>query len=864
MLSMIRLLSLILFIHAVGWFVWAAILFLPFGEEKTISKPFDRYCKDSFLILLTGFGSISILSLILAHLGVLRPLYFFGVLIAGVFYHVYKSYQDRQKPFRFLRVPKPFLLFFIFAGILSIASNVILKPKYSLLLGSDGSVYMATANHLATTGNLKYDDSLVSEMTQHEREVLFQNRFPGDTTGIFARFPGGVKLPDPSSSIVTFHFYHLFPIWLAIAIKALGTFDFIHVLSIFSAISLMSLYFIGKVFGGRILGVTIPVAIFFFFPQLYYASHPYSENLSQALFLSGLWVFLIANLEKSSRLLNVYQSIAALLWGAMFLCRMDGMMLVSITLLVLFCIAPALYKDLPRWKSFFFILVFSISMALLHQISSGIYIKEISDALIIKKSLIKQLCTSVMENAGLANLAFLFVFALFFFLLFKKKYSPRVTTWVRSFSRPVFFFTAVALFVPLLLNFRWKAFRETVGWCNIYIPLWLIIFLLSGVLIACDYFGRKSKSTSFFIVLVFFIISSLCYMFNPMVSFQQPWAIRRFIPIVIPLFFVLSLSGWYCIFNLLRERIGCFALIPFVLVGSLTVVVFYGMSSFMLDKDFSSTLPFQMNRFSQQIPENSIVIIPDSSAGLHLQIALQYSTQHPTMLLPFRKSPGPEFVNVARAFFERQLAKGKTILFLTQAANQNMDFWLSNFNFGFCFDQAISFEYISQVGSCKFPSEIENFDTRFMAFRSNKIKGISSPRSIDIGQPKSDIPFIRQGFYAPENSTAGPENSFRWTDGDAVLDIPVDATIPLQSLSLSLRYTGPGGTNLRILFDGLEFYKGHLPPGRWNRQFFLEERVWKNPMQICIQSDTFIPADINKASNDTRKLGVAVGLVQIR
>ena len=104
---------------------------------------------------------------------------------------------------------------------------------------SDASVYLAAANRVSHAGAIGGDDALASEMSTQERSAMFANRFPGDSTGPFARFPGGVRLIGPDSGWVTFHFYHLWPVWLGSLHSLFGNPGFLAALPLFGSLALI-------------------------------------------------------------------------------------------------------------------------------------------------------------------------------------------------------------------------------------------------------------------------------------------------------------------------------------------------------------------------------------------------------------------------------------------------------------------------------------------------------------------------------------------------------------------------------------------------------------------------------------------------
>ena len=237
---------------------------------------------------------------------------------------------------------------------------------------SDASVYLGMAAHIARTGALEAEDPLVAEMTPQERQTLFKNRFPKDVTGPYARFPGGVRLLDPSRASVSFHFYHLWPVWLALGVTTIGSAGSIGLLSLFAAVSLISLFLLGHLLVGRGFALTLVVLLFSCFPQLYYSRLPLSEVPAQAFFLAGLLCFLRAiNARGVQR--HHLQLLAAALWGCLCLLRVDGVLFLLPALTCSFLFWIELRRSVLEWLPFGIALMLFLALALIHQFAGGTY-----------------------------------------------------------------------------------------------------------------------------------------------------------------------------------------------------------------------------------------------------------------------------------------------------------------------------------------------------------------------------------------------------------------------------------------------------------------------------------------------------------
>ena len=107
------------------------------------------------------------------------------------------------------------------------------------------------------------------------------------------------------------------------------------------------------------------------------------------------------------------------------------------------------------------------------------------------------------------------------------------------------------------------------------------------------------------------------------------------------------------------------------------------------------------------------------------------------------------------------------------------------------------------------------------------------------------------------------DTPIRWTDGAARLLVPLDENRPPQALRVDLASTGHKGTELTVLVNGDVLFHESVPAGRWSKTFSLAGRSFNQHLTLELLSDTFIPRETYKGSNDRRTLGVLVKAVTL-
>jgi hypothetical protein len=117
------------------------------------------------------------------------------------------------------------------------------------------------------------------------------------------------------------------------------------------------------------------------------------------------------------------------------------------------------------------------------------------------------------------------------------------------------------------------------------------------------------------------------------------------------------------------------------------------------------------------------------------------------------------------------------------------------------------------------------------------------------------------GFYA---ETVSFHQKVRWTNGHGRLEVRVAAEDWPDELMIDLSGSSPSGSHLRVLANGYELYCGNLDEERnWFKILPLSNVRIGTLLSIELISNTFIPADTYKGSNDYRSLGVQVREVRL-
>jgi hypothetical protein len=247
----------------------------------------------------------------------------------------------------------------------------------------------------------------------------------------------------------------------------------------------------------------------------------------------------------------------------------------------------------------------------------------------------------------------------------------------------------------------------------------VLLVLCGGVLAAALECFRDRPSTGVVVTLVFFVGPAACYLIDPMVIAQQPWAMRRFVPVIFPLLFLLSLWGWQA--GLRRLFRGRPAVVRVALAGLAVAITarFLGSSDALMGQPERVSTAADVRALARELPEGALVLIPDEHAGLHLQLALEYTWGRDVLLLPLQRTPGGRFEEIMNGFLDRRLESGKRVFLVLAPTMDPAGPLARRFQLDERFEGRLSFERIPFERHDAFPPPpaVETLPSRVLEVR---------------------------------------------------------------------------------------------------------------------------------------------------
>jgi hypothetical protein len=428
-----------------------------------------------------------------------------------------------------------------------------------------------------------------------------------------------------------------------------------------------------------------------------------------------------------------------------------------------------------------------------------------------------------------------------------------------------FLIISVVWLVAFPAQAQWSEVLHHLHWLALYLPGWLIAGSAVGLgILGIATIRQPQQRTVRGVLFIFLAVPLASFLINPMVTATQPWAIRRFVTMALPLFLSLALLGWAHGLSAVGRRFGRNLNQGYAVLAVAVLAYFLPKSALLWRQPLYVDLGVQVTRLANRIPADALVILPDEDAGMHLQIALQYSEKRSTLLLPVTGQFGSRQSLLASQYLRRQLASGRPVIVLFQEPSVLPQLLTSNFTLEYLFSEPISFFELPQVPESKFSSMTRERKATYRAFQVREHgREAVPPATINIGQITEDLPFIVRGFYAPEGDAAKPETLFRWTTAEAELLLPAVRKIrvhyhqwrPFQAPSTDLAVLVNG---VRVKFqqateNGQEVIDMPVP---------IQTGPGKQKFRLTVVCNPFSMRDLG-LSDDVRALGIAISGVEL-
>ena len=477
--------------------------------------------------------------------------------------------------------------------------TVYFPPFEYVLGGRDPGVYVNAGFHLAREGNLSYVDPVILSIPEEERSLFFRvdQELPQWSQPRFL----GFHMESPDTGRVVPQGLHLYPVWIGIASHLFEMKAGLYATPFFALMGVAGLFFaLRRLFDAEVaLWASGMMAVFQI--QIWFARFPNAEILVQFLFVTGLLAFYFMDEERSS--------LAGLLGGVAFgttlLVRVEN--LLFLVPLGLYLGWRRLRRELHKPELAFLggFLVVGLHAVLHARLIAWPYVSNV---------LGRHYWRVIGENLALFAVA-----AIVAFLLVDRLGTKLVARIAPSTSTPkaraiaagmIFLIALYAYFIRPVWHGARTAPHDAEAFLRMswYLYPMGLSFVVAGAMLLL---ARTHRRQALFVLVG--LTFSLFFFYKVRVWHDHYFAMRRFIPVILPCFFA-CIAVFLVSLRAARGWIGNWA--PRIVGSLLLISYFIAGRPLWGHQEFPGSLDF-VTELARHIGDRDVVIFPRRE-GLHL------------------------------------------------------------------------------------------------------------------------------------------------------------------------------------------------------------------------------------------------------
>ena len=486
------------------------------------------------------------------------------------------------------------------------------RPHEFIIGGADAGVYVNLGANIARTGGILVHDPTLAALDPSLYPALLRPLPPGELTPYYLM--PAFYVPATPAGLIIPQFYPLHPVWQAVAYALGGLRAELLMTPLWGFLGALAVYFTTRRLWGWRAGMLALTALSVTALQVWFARYPTTEMLTQYLLWTGIWA-LIAWMDKQEPR-GLWAALAGAALGQVFLTRIDAYFLLILP--VLLAIWLWWTHDWRRQDAWFFVPFLLLAA---HSLIHGVLLSSPYFFSIFRYSrgLISRSLMIPMALVGLAALALIV-------LSLRPQLRARAIAWVAA-RRSIWITGAVVLVIGLAVYGYFvrphlgevKAFaywygggelanfdRENLVRLGWYLGPAGIALGIAGM---CWMLVKDLNRRTVFL-LGTGLFFSLLYLWRIQANPHQIYAMRRYVPVVLPFFIITAayLINW--LYVNLRGKTRWF-----VSVG-LTLLWFSGIllsaRGFVSQIDYRGIIS-QMERLNAGLPPHSVLLFSDAA-----------------------------------------------------------------------------------------------------------------------------------------------------------------------------------------------------------------------------------------------------------
>jgi|GEM_PF-1434084 len=394
-------------------------------------------------------------------------------------------------------------------------------------------------------------------------------------------------------------------------------------------------------------------------------------------------------------------------------------------------------------------------------------------------------------------------------------------------------------------NYGTRNFREnTLLDLSKYISLPIIALALIGTSVAIVNFS-KNRDVELAFILLPWLGYSLVYLYDPQISADHIWRIRRFTPLSIPGFVFFAFWGLAFIASKLKSDqwrrliyIGSTVASGFFLLITLRPIATL--------KEYHGSVE-TIRAISGVLPQGALTVANVSSEILG---PLQLAEGHKMIRGDHTARMTADLNTTVQRIINEEFASGRPVFVLSQSRQSGLGFLQS---VG-AWEQNIP----RLKGVTSAPARESHIQKRslFLGKIVRSIDRISATESFFTfgGTPAWNVE--ESGLHGQEYNGSEP---FRWTDGNAQFNIGYTLSRKPLSAILDIFSTKPGGQPIKIYVNEALAFDQFVQENEKSLTIPLKDAPLTDTQNsIRIVSEKWIPINIDSQSTDERELGLAI------
>jgi hypothetical protein len=797
---------------------------------------------------LVGVAAISWIGAWLAGLGLFRWWLFAGLMIAWIGVSSLRRTWDGRILAQGWPVSKRALALGMI--VLFAISWLFARPAESFWVVDDSGVYTVGGILLARQGTLLAHPAMFGKVTADFARQFFDI----DPFGFVSRYFGPFYPWNLTSPTLEIGFLPLPKVWSALLVWVLGPQAAPWAVSVFGVLAVASVLSVFRRLAGIQVALGATLLLVVSAPEIWFARYPISEIYAQAFYWGGLFLFMLAwradSASQDGRKLAVW---SALMLAGITLLRFEGAALILATVVFILLAQGNPYIRQPSVNRPWLVVGFVASTA-----------GWILGWSVARQYLLAQTLTAFspgVTRAALFLLSILLAAVLMWGRLgfesnlrtYFKRAQEASSTWLPATVGGVWILWG-GYAIWQLATHSWE--NTFVGWLAQY---WTAPGLMLSFLGALWFLWSEHQRAERPVLSAVLGVTGLLllgFSAKPFINPVHPWAMRRIVPIILP---VLALTSAGVVFAARDFLISHFPMIAkqnnrLAAAGGFSIIVLLALPigqhslPFLLHQE-KAGLWSELQRFADEFPSGSLLLFDDGFVGKQLSSTMELVFDLPAF--SFAQTPSRDTQPEVNSLISAAQEEGRSVFLVV--TDGDLAWWPGEWQFKNQAGYEMELPTVRNVrGHPVGKDDITELKVQFDIYqvqpgRSPAARPLEDVFEIPIGP--GSYPFFRGGVEKWSINEQG--QVLRWTDGFAIVDVPWPSSSVAEPADFCLVLDVAAGreagnpAELIILAEDESVFRGEIAPGFEHHILRLPitglENVGEPTLQLRLDSDVWVP-----------------------